>query len=80
MKTLGTLVALSLVASAAQAQQDACFHKVHHITCHFADGKTVAYDTDPNANYYNIPPFMTFRTADGSLHSIIGECESVCHP
>ena len=80
MKRLFFLLAMIGGGGPVRAQQDFCYHKVRHITCHWADGKTSAYDTDPNASYYNIPPYMTFRTKDGGLHAIIGACEMECHP
>lgn len=71
---------LLVCGDSARAQQSVCFHKARHIECHFADGKLVNYDTDASAEYYNIPPYMTFRTKDGALHSIIGNCEVICRP
>ena len=81
-RTIATLFVLSGVclASSSQAQQGLCFHKVRHVTCHFPDGKTIEYETDANAEFYNIPPYMTFRTADRAVHNIIGNCEIVCQP
>lgn len=80
MRLMLAALILCLAGAGAYAQQTVCFHKIRHIQCHFPDGKLVTYDTDAMAEYYNIPPYMTFKTKDGVLHSIIGDCEISCKP
>jgi hypothetical protein len=75
-----TCFAAGLSIPPALAQQQMCFDKSRHIACHFADGKDVVYDTAPHGTFFTVPPAMTFMTADGLLHAIVGNCEVTCRP